>query len=585
MRTLPLPALLLAAALVLASAAAQAGIDVKVEGVDGAVEGNVRAFLSLQRYAGMSDLEASTVERLGQRAEREVRAALVPFGYYEPTVTTEVKPAGSGWTAVVRIEPGPVVTLVAATVTISGPGRDEPFLRAVLAASPLQPGKPLRHADYDAIKGDLQRVAAAHGYLDASFAQADLAVDVGRHEARAGIELATGERYRFGATEILQDVVDAKLVRRFLRWKEGDWYDASMLLRTQFALDDSEYFKLVEVLPGERDRESRTVPIRIRADARERNRYSIAAGYATDTRFRGTLGWRSRRINHRGHRVGAELEASEVNQSVTLSWSIPWTDPAFEKLSFDATVSNEKFGDLDTSGTTLGAALTQVRGGWQRVLSVEATASTSDTGTYNPDGSAIRSSNRLLVPGISYASMPRTVAGTMAVGRAFYAELIGSASAIGSNSDFLRLRFHGERRFGLAPAWYLLLRGDLGLSAVADFEELPPDYRFFAGGDRSVRGYKLDELSPVNAEGEQVGGRHLIVASVEVERDLPRHLAVAVFVDAGNAINHLGDPLAYSAGVGVRLKLPFLSIGLDVAKSISEPGRGPRLHLNVAPVF
>ncbi|MBP6514658.1 MAG: BamA/TamA family outer membrane protein, partial [Steroidobacteraceae bacterium] len=99
------------------------------------------------------------------------------------------------------------------------------------------------------------------------------------------------------------------------------------------------------------------------------------------------------------------------------------------------------------------------------------------------------------------------------------------------------------------------------------------------------RGYGLDELSPVNSEGERIGGRHLVVGSVEVEHDLPHKLAVAVFFDAGNAVNRLGDPLEYSAGVGIRFKLPFVSVGLDVAQSLSESGRNPRLHLNVTPVF
>ena len=59
----------------------------------------------------------------------------------------------------------------------------------------------------------------------------------------------------------------------------------------------------------------------------------------------------------------------------------------------------------------------------------------------------------------------------------------------------------------------------------------------------------------------------------------------AVFVDAGNAFNKFGDPLEYSAGVGVRYRLPFLSIGIDVAQSISEPDRSPRFHINFTPEF
>jgi translocation and assembly module TamA len=191
--------------------------------------------------------------------------------------------------------------------------------------------------------------------------------------------------------------------------------------------------------------------------------------------------------------------------------------------------------------------------------------------------------SQLLVPGITYALLPPGFLGVNAVPRGFQVELIGSTSALGSDTDFTRLLMRDERRFRLAKRWHLQLRAELGASAVGDFQELPAQYRFFAGGDRSVRGYGYEELSPVDADGNRVGGRHLVTGSIELQRSLPRNFVAALFVDGGNAVNNFGDRLEYSAGVGLRYRLPFLSIGLDVAQSISEPDRSPRLHLNFTP--
>ena len=130
-----------------------------------------------------------------------------------------------------------------------------------------------------------------------------------------------------------------------------------------------------------------------------------------------------------------------------------------------------------------------------------------------------------------------------------------------------------------------MLRGEIGTSAVGEFQDLPAQYRFFAGGDNSVRGYGYEELSPVDADGNKVGGRHLLTTTVEFQRNFPKNFVGAVFVDAGNAFNKFGDPLEYSVGIGVRYRLPFLSIGLDVAQSISDPDRSPRLHINFTPEF
>jgi translocation and assembly module TamA len=398
--------------------------------------------------------------------------------------------------------------------------------------------------------------------------------------------LATGQRYRFGPTTIEQNTVRVGLVRRFLRYREGDWYSAEDLLRTQFALDDSQYFSLAEVLPGERDRQAHVVPIRITAGENRRHVYTISAGYGSDTGARGKLGWEDRRLNGLGHRLRAQVLASGIEDSVTLTYAIPWEDPALEKLSFQLRAFTEQNADVETRGNSLTAALTQVRGRWQRVLSVTLD-STEDKVTTNTGGSTLveRKRSQLIVPGITFARLPPDFLGTNAVATGFRAELLASTSQLGSDTDFTRIDLRDDRSFRINEDWGIYLRAEVGASAVGDFEELPASYRFFAGGDQSVRGYGYQELSPVDANGNKVGGRHLLTATFELQRDLPRNFVAAAFVDAGNAFDKFGDPLEYSAGVGLRYRLPFLMIGLDVAQSISDTSRSPRLHVNFTPEF
>ena len=576
-----------AAWLTVTAAQAAPVIDVRITGVEGALRDNVAAYLSLKRFADAKDLDQDQVDRLALRARREATEALKPFGYYEATATTTVTREGEGWRAVVAVTPGEPVILTAADVKITGPGRDEPFLREVLDKSPLRIGERLNHADYDGLKSALQRVAASHGYLDASWTRAALRVDVARRSAEALLTLDTGERYRFGRTTVEQNFLVPGLVHRYLRYREGDWYDAGKLLRTQFALDDSDYFSVVEVLPRQRDAQTHTVPIHIDSERNKRYHYKVGAGYATDTGARLILGWTVRQLNRRGHRLVADATFSSIERIVAVNYIIPWDDPAFEKLSLQASAGTTRQGDVETRGGFFRPSLTQVRGRWQRVLFVNADYSRDYLrGPLPTDGTSVDTRrNFLLVPGISYALLPPGFVNTEAAGRGLYAELLGSTGALGSDADFLRLDVRDEHRFDLGGPWHLTLRGEIGASAVGDFQQLPSQYRFFAGGDRSVRGYSYDELSPTDAAGNKIGGRHLLVGSVEIEHDLPRNFGVAAFVDGGNAFNRFGDPLQYSAGVGIRYRLPFVMVGLDVAKSISEPGRSPRFHLNFTPLL
>ena len=561
-------------------------IEVTFTGVDGALLENVRALSSLHRMASAPELDADMVGRLVQRAPGEAATALRPYGYYEPKVTTDFAPAGDGWRVTVKIEPGTPVMLVDQQVQVTGPGRDERFIKNALARNTLMTGERLSHPAYEQQKGELLRAALGNGYLDAAFTEARLLVDPATHSARARITLETGERYRFGATTIEQGLLREELVRRYLRYGEGDWYDAEALLRTQFALDDSQYFSLVEVRPGQRDRAARTVPVRITSEPNRRQIYTIAAGYGTDTGPRGTIGWEDRRFNEHGHRLRAQIRASEIDNSLGLNYIVPWTDPALEKLSYSVRLYEEQRGDVETRGGTFSVGLTQVRGKWQRVMSV-ALDNTVDRVTTSTGGSPLVSETRsfLLVPGITFARLPPEFLGVNAVPRGFQAELLASTTEIGSDTDFARLDLRDDRTFRIADKWRVRLRGEIGASVVGDFQDLPAQYRFFTGGDNSVRGYSYEELSPVDEEGNKVGGRHVLTASVELQRDLPRNFVAAVFVDAGNAFNKFGDPLEYSVGVGVRYRLPFLSIGVDIAQSVSEPDRNPRFHINFTPEF
>ncbi len=569
-----------------AEGGATTAVVVEFKGVEDALLENVRALSSLHRLSASQDIDAEMIGRLVQRAPEEARAALRPYGYYEPRVATELTQEADGWRAIVTIEPGSPVLLVEQQVEVTGPGRDEPFMQRALERSPLRTGERLSHPAYDQLKGELLRAALGNGFLEARFTVSELSVDPATHTARARLTLETGERYRFGPTTIEQNVVRDSLARRFLRYQEGDWYSAEALLRTQFALDDSQYFSLSEVLPGERDRVARVVPVRITSEPNRRHVYTIAVGYGTDTGARGTLGWEDRRLNDRGHRLRAQVRGSDIEDSVSLTYVVPWKDPALEKLSFELRGFDEQRADVKTTGGTFEVALTQVRGRWQRVVSATLDSSEDEVTTVSGDSTQVdRSRSLLLVPGISFARVPPDFLGTTAVATGLRAEVLASASQLGSDTNFTRINVRDERRFRLTDRWHVFVRAEIGASVVGDFEELPAKYRFFAGGDQSVRGYGYQELSPVDENGNKVGGRHLLTGTVELQRNLPKNLVAAVFVDGGNAFNTFGDPLEYSVGVGLRYRLPFLSVGLDVAQSVSESGRSPRLHINFTPEF
>jgi len=619
---------------------ARAAVTITIKGVSDPLRSNVLAYLSFARYQRSKHLAADTADRLEGRISREVQSALRPFGYFQPTVHWNVTASGSGnWQVAITIEPGPPVILQSVSVQIVGPGAKSRRFTRITSNMPLHAGSRLNEAAYDQVKSDLLQTAATYGYVDAKLTRHELLVNPAAHSASIALELQTGVRYRFGDTTIQQRAVSAKLVRRFLRYRKGDPFDLTQVLRTQFALDDSEYFSNLEVLAGTPNPVDHTVPVSIRADPSRPNVYSIAGGYETDTGARGILSWEDRRVNSYGHKMSVDLEAAQVTKySLQSRYTIPIGDPAVENLTLSGIVEQQQLADVDSRTMSLGPSVTRVTGHWQTVWfvnGVHATGTVEGTpecatgigatpyaqcldSTGKPIASitAGTATNDLLVPGVDIASVPKGYLGEPMFEHGFFAELRGSQGAFGSKANFLQLHIQLERVIGLAPKWHLLLRDEFGATVASHFGAMPPAMRFFAGGEGSVRGFDYNDLSPtenfcenVVSDGssreecvlnQKAGGKDLITGSVEFDRDLPRNFGVAAFFDYGNAFNHFGSQkqsfingdgeyevlkeplLEYGAGIGFRVRLPVLTLGIDIGEPLSQTG-SPRLYINFSP--
>lgn len=558
---------------------ALAKIEITIPEVSEAIQTNVRAFLSLTRYADRDDVTDEVMSRLQRRIISETRQALEPLGYYEPEVSYDVVKEGELWRVMIHIEPGRPVRLSEVNVNATGPGANDRAIRELIEAEEIKPGLRLNHGTYERVKGSLVRVAKNEGYLDAKLTKHDLVIDRFERRANVDLEADTGERYHFGEIQIAQDVITDEAMRRLLRMKPGDPYTLDTLLRTQYVLDDTQYFSVVDIDSGDPDPNTLTVPVTVTAEPSRKHRYAASVGYGTDTKVRGKFTWDNRRVTEDGHKFRLDLLGSSIVKDLTGRYIIPVMDIALEKLEFTGTLRDEELGDTESRRAEVGAGLTQVLGRWQRVLQVrlanERTTEADET----------ESENFYVLPSIAYSTLPSYIVGGRRRPYFFSAELRGSPETLGSDASFIQLRLKGERTFDMSELWHLHLRGEAGISRIAATSDLPASQRFFAGGEGSLRGFALNEL-PLNEEGESDGARNLATGTVELVRDLPRNFGVAAFSDFGNAFDDFSQPdFEYSAGLGVRYNIAVASFGIDVAQALSESGRSPRVHLYIATQF
>ncbi|HUP91984.1 MAG TPA: autotransporter assembly complex family protein [Solimonas sp.] len=562
--------------LLLAAAPALAGIEVEVRGLKGEEEDNVKLRLGIVNAAGRSDLDDNLVQRLHQRANDDIRSALQPFGYYSPQIDGDLSGSAPDWRAVYQVQPGPVTEVRKVEVLVEGEGAGMEELKPALKRLQRREGKPLDHALYEEAKATLLSSAIGLGFLDARYTRAELRVYPEEQHADVALTLDTGARWYFGAVALEAQRLDPELVQRYVQILEGQPFESRLLLDTQFALADLEYFDDIEIEPQRDKAVARHIPVRIYTTLRKRAHYDLGLGYGTDTGARISAGAEFRRLNRRGHKVRADLRLSQIKNTFGAEYRIPLGRRAGEQLSFTAGAASEQFEDGDSKKYSVGAGLSRILGDWQRRIYLQFEHEKSRLG-------ADLETSDLLMPGLALNRSRLDDPIHTRSGWAVFADLHGAHRNALSTASFLQVRTVArvavpvpfERRARL------LGRVEYGASLVDEFSELPASQRFFAGGDQSVRGYKYQSIGPRDAQGRVIGGKYLSTYSLELDYPVWHNWGAALFYDAGGAGDDPGPKLFQGAGVGLRYRAPVGFVRVDVAQPLDGDG-SVRLHLGVS---
>ncbi|HEX9942925.1 MAG TPA: autotransporter assembly complex family protein [Thermoanaerobaculia bacterium] len=556
-----------------------ARLKVEVDGVKRDLERNIRSALSLEKL-DRDELTEERIRRLHADAPEEIEEALQPFGYYRPQVRSELRQEKDQWIARYEVDPGPPVKIASVDLQITGDGADDPRFREIAARFPVKQGAVLFHPDYEQGKQALVDLAAEEGYLDATFRANEVRVSMARYQADVVLHYDTGPRYRFGEVRFNQNVLDPDLLKGYVTFKPGEPLDVNKVLEMQNAISDSPYWSRVEVVTRQDQAKGLEVPIDVDLVPSKTMRFSGGVGYGTDSGPRVNGAWELRRLNRRGHRAEAEVRASQIEQNLRVSYFIPGPYPRTDVLSYNLGYDRE---DTDTSLSEtglIGAQLTQARGGWREAFSL----------TYQREDFEVgldQGVSNLLVPGASWERVKADDRIFATKGYRLLGSFQGAEASLLSDSSFLQADVQGKVIRTLGERNRVIGRAEVGYTVTDEFRELPPRFRFFAGGDRSVRGFAYQALGEEDEAGNVIGGKALLVGSLEYELWFPemwgQKLGAAVFYDAGNAFKAFGGALEQGAGVGLRWRSPIGPVRADFAWALSEEGRPFRFHLNIGP--
>lgn len=556
---------------------AQIKLDIEVHGVNIDIEKNIRLYLSVEQQKGHALLSEERLRILHKKAHQEIILALQPFGYYRPEIKSElIQSTTQQWKTIYTVNPGPPLPIVEINITLSGEIDNDIEFKRLIENHSLQKGDVFDHTKYVVLKNNLAKLAADRGYFDARFLEHRVEVNIKAYAARINLHYDGGKRYRFGEITLNQEMLNPKLLERYIPFKVGTPYIYGDLLDLQQALNDSDYFHSVEVSPGKADSIKNEIPIIVKLTPRRNHRYSIGIGYGSDTGARTKFGWEMPRVNENGHRVNTEAKISEIGYSVGAQYRVPVLNPRTDQMIYSTGVVNEKTATSDSTITKIGITLNRNLGLWRQSLALnyqqEKYIVASDQGI-----------SKLLIPSINYSrTWGQNIIYTLD-GLRFDIGLRGASNYILSDDNFMQIQGGLKAITPLGKSDRIISRGRLGTTWTDNFHKLPSSVRFFAGGSQSVRGYSYQTLGPIDADGKVVGGKHLMIGSVEYEHSLSNKWGAALFYDVGNAYDNLEDKLEHGTGFGFRWKSPIGSVRFDFASAISVSGNPWRLHINIGP--
>ena len=564
-------------------------IEVTVEGVEGEILQNVKAYLSIEEQKEHSRLSARRIKRLHKQANEEIEQALQPFGYYRAKITTaelteSVQKDDTLWQARYVIELGEPLKIKTIDINVNGDAKKDKLLPKLLANLPIKTGDALNHPNYEKTKQLLHSFAEERGYFDIGITKHNIYVDKDTYTAKIELDVDTKQRYRFGEITFEQKLFDEAFLQRFLNFQSGDYYVGSKAIALKNNLIGSDYFATADVnIDRTTIDKDLQMPVNVVLTPRKPNKYTAGIGYGTDTGLRSSLGWERRYFNRYGHRFSSKLELSEIRQSMTNRYTIP-LDRLDSFLDITAGYRNETTDTSESEVLLLGISKHHSRNIFGTQLSEvigleyrdERFAVGSDTGHA-----------KLLMPNVNWTYIKADNRIYTLKGYRIGLNVRGAMDGLGSNTSVLQTRLDGKFIHKLFKNSRIILRGEMGNSFVSildgDFRELPPSVRFFTGGDRSVRGYDYQALGPKNVEGQVVGGKNLLVGSAEYEHTIVKDWSLAVFYDVGNAYNDVTETMKHGAGVGVRWQSPVGLIRIDVAAALSETSTPVRLHITIGP--
>jgi outer membrane protein insertion porin family len=412
-----------------------------------------------------------------------------------------------------------------------------------------------------------------------------------------------------------------KVIRRELALGPGQVYDSVRAKASKERLKNLGYFEKVEINPQDTPVENRKNMV-VTVEEKRTGSISFGAGFSSTDSILGFVELSQGNfdignfpyLTGGGQKFRTRLQYGAKRKDFTVNFTEPWF--LDKRLSFgvDLFAHDNQYDSSYYKETNIGAAVRLARGfGQHWIGQIKYQLEYFDIKVENgasailrqEDGSRTKSSVTTVLTYDTRDSVFLTHRGEKVD---FTAEVAGGPLL--GQTDIYRLQVDAQKYYPLPWDLIFLTAGSVGVVNSYDNTSRVPIFdRLFAGGSRSVRGFKNRELGPLDEYKDPIGGRTYGYANFELTFPIIDRVRGAFFSDWGfvneSFLDFRNEYIRYvpgtgvrqsvkydgiegSFGMGLRLNLPVGPLRLDLGvpiKSNSVIGKSPQFHFDVGYQF
>ncbi|MGE0733342.1 MAG: outer membrane protein assembly factor BamA [Alphaproteobacteria bacterium] len=370
-----------------------------------------------------------------------------------------------------------------------------------------------------------------------------------------------------------------EVIRRELRFTEGDPFNAAKVRISRRRLDNLQFFEKVDITNRPGSAPDKTIVV-VKVSEKSTGELSLGGGFSTQDGLLGAISVRERNFMGRGQEVGLAFTISQRSNEIDFRFTEPYFLNRNVAAGFDIfRVSRQ----LDDEGSFITRSTGfRLRFGWQYTDEI------SQLVRYEFFNTSIRNIADTASPYIKAEEGNST---TSAIGTEFVYDTRDRRfeptdgwfispgvrfAGLGGSEFFIKPSIRAGYYYSVFPGWVVSVQAEAGYSKALGNGYVRLNERYFIGGD-NLRGFRFGGVGPRDVTtNDALGANQYYSVAVELNfpLGLPKEWGITgrVFTDIGaawgfdvprlNGVLDSANP-RISAGVGFSWVSPFGPIKVD----------------------